>query len=219
MPEHPLSLYVPCVYCNITKQRMLETFRNMGLGEISRIDFVKREINNIDNSTTHPFNQAFIYFAYWHKNPIVDKLHKEILDPNMDAQLVYSEPYFWRLLPNKNPKYDKDNMGNGDLRSVIMGLHDRVDHQSSLLNIMSERILNLTINSKDNAMPESSSEESNSIFADAKSTNSYPPNLASQPTIPREYALCGCRNQYPKYMLGRSNDDETKSDDSFDIVH
>ena len=140
MPEHCLSLYIPCVYCNISKQFLLETFRNMGLGEVSRIDFVQRQINNIDNSVSHPFNQAFVYFAYWNRNPIVDKLHREILNPNLDAKLVYDEPYFWRLLPNCNPRYKENN----DLRTVIMELQDRAEHQSNLLTIMSQRIFDLS---------------------------------------------------------------------------
>ena len=198
MVKQPLSIYIPCVYCNITKQYILETFRNLGLGEVSRIDFVQREINNIDNSVSHPFNQAFVYFAYWNKNPVVDKLHEEIFDPDLDAKLVYEEPYYWRMLPNYNPRFEEEQSHN-DLRTVIMALQEKVEHQNNLLTIMGQRIFDLAYvvnaprnNCKETPSPERPRSQSFS--------NNKLPQLSVQTTV------------------FNNDNDEVTSDGSYDIL-
>ena len=235
--QMPLSIYIPCVYCNTSKQFILETFRNMGLGEVSRIDFIKREINSLDNSISHPFNQAFVYFAYWNKNPIVEKLHKDILDPNQDARLFYDEPYYWRLLPNNNPRYDSPQTNDHDLRTVIMELQDKLDHQSNLITLMSQRIFDLSIAHNINSHKqtyEDSESESVGVLDESIETSEYKydsPIIQStiQPGTEVNLTTCGRRSEYPSHTAVVQEDSsdnssvrgigETKSDGSFDILN
>lgn len=93
-----ISLYIPHVFDNITKNRIVETFEKLRIGSINRIDFISKR------SPTGNFNAVYIHFSQWYDNSASRNFQERVLNQNMEARIVYDEPWFWIVLENKNHK-------------------------------------------------------------------------------------------------------------------
>jgi hypothetical protein len=93
-----ISLYIPHVFANITKNRIVETFEKLRIGSINRIDFISKR------SPTGNFNAVYIHFSQWYDNSASRNFQERVLNQNMEARIVYDEPWFWIVLENKNHK-------------------------------------------------------------------------------------------------------------------
>ena len=93
-----ISLYIPHVFANITKNKIVETFEKLRIGSISRIDFINKKGKNEN------FNSVYIHFTQWYDNVASRNFQQRVLDPNMEARVVYDEPWFWIVLENKRHK-------------------------------------------------------------------------------------------------------------------
>ena len=87
------------MYSNITKCRVLETIEAIGLGEIDRIDMVKREGQN--GKPDH--QRVFIHFKKWYNNETADHARELLLDEK-NIKVVYDEPWFWKIWASKSKK-------------------------------------------------------------------------------------------------------------------
>lgn len=101
MPIALDSLYIPRVYANITTEFIAETFENLDLGTVDRVEAVPRDGDN----TSY---MAFVYFSSWNtENKAAINLANRIKCPKPgenQARIVYDDPWFWILLPNKSEK-------------------------------------------------------------------------------------------------------------------
>jgi len=96
------SIYIPRIYGNIEPGLIAYTFENMDLGVVRNIETCKRP------DSTY---MAFVYFSSWNtSNPAACNLAKRIRDPNVQARIVYDDPWYWILLPNKSEKSIKKNV-------------------------------------------------------------------------------------------------------------
>ena len=93
-----ISLYIPHVFANITKNKIVETFEKLRIGSINRIDFVNKKSKNGN------YNSVYIHFSQWYDNVASRNFQERVLDPNMEARIVYDEPWFWIVLENKGHK-------------------------------------------------------------------------------------------------------------------
>jgi hypothetical protein len=93
-----ISLYIPHVFANITKNKIVETFEKLRIGSINRIDFLNKK------SKKSNYNAAYIHFSEWYDNIASRNFQQRVLDPNMEARVVYDEPWFWIVLENKRHK-------------------------------------------------------------------------------------------------------------------
>ena len=93
-----ISLYIPHVFANITKSTIVQTFEKLRIGSINRIDFVNKKSKNSN------FNAVYIHFSQWYDNVASRNFQERVLDPNMEARIVYDEPWFWIVLENKGHK-------------------------------------------------------------------------------------------------------------------
>lgn len=93
-----ISLYIPHVFANITKSTIVQTFEKLRIGSINRIDFVNKKSKNSN------FNAVYIHFSQWYDNIASRNFQERVLDPNMEARIVYDEPWFWIVLENKGHK-------------------------------------------------------------------------------------------------------------------
>ena len=124
------SLYIPRVFLNITEEKIREVFERLELGEIERIDLVPRPYT----SGTISANMAFIYFKYWSQTVSAQNLASRIMDPRREARIVYDDPWYWILLPNRRPQLAKPTES------------DRIDALKSIIQNLSTRIENLEKN-------------------------------------------------------------------------
>ena len=102
MQTHQLSLYIPRVFANISKERIAHVFESLQIGSVAYVDFVPRE----DSNTGEPYNMAFIHFTKYYDNTASENFQAKVKDPNHEAKIVYDDPWYWICLPNLNPKPD-----------------------------------------------------------------------------------------------------------------
>ena len=119
------SLYIPRVFLNITEEKIREVFETLELGEIERIDLVPRPYT----SGTISANMAFIYFKYWSQTVSAQNLASRIMDPRREARIVYDDPWYWILLPNRRPQLAKPTESEriDALKSIIQNLSTRIE--------------------------------------------------------------------------------------------
>jgi hypothetical protein len=95
-----ISLYIPHVFANISKKMVAETFEDLRIGNVKRVDFVYKRGSNGE------FNAVYIHFNYWYDNIAARNFQDRVLDPNREARIVYDEPWYWIVLENKTKKVD-----------------------------------------------------------------------------------------------------------------
>ena len=95
-----ISLYIPHVFANISKKMVAETFENLRIGSVKRVDFVYKRGSNGN------FNAVYIHFNHWYDNVAAHNFQERVLNPSMEARIVYDEPWYWIVLENKTKKVD-----------------------------------------------------------------------------------------------------------------
>ena len=90
-----LSIYIPRVAKAITAEYMTEVMKTLRIGNVARVDLTA--------SPSSKQSSAYIHFAEWYITPEVAALQSKILNPKLMAKIVYSDPWFWIMLPNTNP--------------------------------------------------------------------------------------------------------------------
>jgi len=86
------SLCIPRTHANIRKERIFAVLRSLGLGFIGRIDIVEK----VDEKTGAPFIRVFIHFTKWFQNAQTRQF-LEHLETQKSANIVYDEPWFWKV--------------------------------------------------------------------------------------------------------------------------
>ena len=99
MFSQKLSIYIPHVFANITKERIVDIFSKQSIGEVERIDFVPKK-----GKDGREYHMAFIHMKCWYDNECVRNLQSRIFDKKAEARIVYDDPWFWNLYENVNPR-------------------------------------------------------------------------------------------------------------------
>ena len=92
-----ISLYIPHVFASISKKRIINTFEDLQIGNVKRIDFVYKKSHS-------EYNAVYIHFNYWYDNIAARNFQERVINPNVEARIVYDEPWFWIVLENKTKK-------------------------------------------------------------------------------------------------------------------
>ena len=112
-----VSLYIPHVFANISKEEVINIFESLRIGKVSNIDFV----NKISDQTH--YNAAYIHFEYWHDNVAARNFQERVLNPAKEARIVYDDPWYWIVLENKAKKHV-----SGDRKPrVVLDLQEKED--------------------------------------------------------------------------------------------
>jgi hypothetical protein len=95
-----ISLYIPHVFPNYTKEDVKNVFENQKIGKVSHVDFVSKM-----GQDGKPYNAAYIHFEFWCDTIANRNFQSRICDPTKEARVVYDEPWYWIVLENKARKY------------------------------------------------------------------------------------------------------------------
>ena len=95
-----MSLYIPHVFGNVTKEMMIKTIEFQGLGKVNKIDFVEKMGKN-----GKIYNTAFVHFEYWYDNISAVHFQDRVKDTNKEARIVYKDPWFWVCFENTGKKH------------------------------------------------------------------------------------------------------------------
>lgn len=100
-----LSLYIPRVVDTwASVEAISPIFEQLGIGTISRIDFVQKQSEN-----SVVYYQAFLYFTEWYDTPSAHHLQERIMqyaenpENTTAARIVYDDPWYWLLFVNAHP--------------------------------------------------------------------------------------------------------------------
>jgi hypothetical protein len=95
-----ISLYIPHIFSNFTKEMVSKVFHDLEIGQVKNIDFVSK-INNKGEI----YNAAYIHFDHWYDTISASHFQARVLDPTKEARLMYDDPWFWIALENKARKF------------------------------------------------------------------------------------------------------------------
>jgi hypothetical protein len=90
-----LSVFIPYVFPNVTKDRIAAAFESNSLGLVDRIDLVSKT-----DANGKFYNYAFVHFSHWFDNDHAARFLERLDDPTRQARLVYDDPWYWIVLPN-----------------------------------------------------------------------------------------------------------------------
>ena len=90
------SICIPRVFPNITQARVEAIFRNLGFGELEKVDMVKKS-----NSKGEKFQRVFIHFKKWNDDEQSTQARQMLLN-DQEVKVVYDDPWFWKLSASKS---------------------------------------------------------------------------------------------------------------------
>jgi hypothetical protein len=90
-----LSVFIPYVFPNVTKDRIAAAFESNSLGLVDRIDLVSKT-----DANGKFYNYAFVHFSHWFDNDHAARFLERLEDTTKQARLVYDDPWYWIVLPN-----------------------------------------------------------------------------------------------------------------------
>jgi hypothetical protein len=120
-----MSVYIPHVFGNVTKELMIKTIEFQSLGKVNKIDFVEKMGKN-----GKTYNTAFVHFEYWYDNISSVHFQERVKDTNKEARIVYKDPWFWVCFENTGKKHIP---GERKERINLNGLD--VNHDVNLTNV------------------------------------------------------------------------------------
>jgi hypothetical protein len=97
--DQTLSLYIPRIFKNYTKEDIAVVFEKLLLGKVSHVDFVEKL------GKGEIYNAAYVHFEYWYDTVTVRNFQARVVDPAQEARLVYEEPWYWIVLQNTAKKH------------------------------------------------------------------------------------------------------------------
>ena len=103
-PLSNLSVFIPYVFSNITKEFIAHSFETNNLGCVQQVDFVKK----IDRKGK-VYNRAYIHFNFWYDNTVAIHFKERVLSSEKGTRLVYDDPWFWVVLQNTGTKFVADS--------------------------------------------------------------------------------------------------------------
>jgi len=91
-----ISLFIPRVFTNITKERIFKKFEELLVGKVSRVDLVEKIAKSGDK-----YNSVYIHFDHWYQTSYAARLHASVRNPEEESRIIYDDPWFWIVLENK----------------------------------------------------------------------------------------------------------------------
>ena len=88
------SVFIPRVFINIGEKRISNVFHQQNIGEVSKVDLVRRT-----NDKGESFNMAFVHFECLYKTTYAEQFRKDVENPELKAKFEYEAPWFWLVLP------------------------------------------------------------------------------------------------------------------------
>jgi hypothetical protein len=131
------SVFIPRVFSNISEHRVRSVFRRLNIGEVTAVSLARRPDGNA--------NMAFVYFASMnYDNPVTNTLIDKICDSEQTAKIMYEEPYYWVVLPNKTGRgttYNKQFMIFNEFRDVMFAKFKMIQETLDVLEFSKEQLL------------------------------------------------------------------------------
>jgi hypothetical protein len=92
------SFYIPRVFKNISEERVIGVFENLGFGKVDHVDFVRRRGEKGDE-----YNSVYVHFATMTDSTMVRRFLDKLQNGGQQnpPRVVYDDPWYWIVLENK----------------------------------------------------------------------------------------------------------------------
>jgi hypothetical protein len=91
MPANVPSLCIPRVFPNIDERRIRAIFDSLNMGEIERVDIMKKKTDKNEN-----FNRVFIHWKCWNDSNNSNQARERLLN-GKEIKIIYDDPWFWKI--------------------------------------------------------------------------------------------------------------------------
>jgi hypothetical protein len=112
-----ISLYIPHIFGNFSKEDVTDIFETLKIGKVNKIDFIPKM-----GKDRKEYNAAYVHFEFWYNNRASVNFQNRVLNPEEEARLIYDEPWYWIVLENKGQKIQpgqrKTRINLGDLNAI-----------------------------------------------------------------------------------------------------
>jgi len=98
------SVFIPRVFPNISKSRIIALFEGLDIAVVDHIDFHPKQ-----NSKGEKYNSVYVHFKYWLPTD-ASRIWENNLRTNKEVKLVYDDPWYWTVLENISTKNDNNNI-------------------------------------------------------------------------------------------------------------
>ena len=93
-----LSMSIPRVHLNVTRDQILKVFYKLNFGKISRVDIVHKKTINGEE-----YKRVFLHYTEWNNHERALNAKDRLLS-GKDIKIVYDFPWFWKISLNKFSK-------------------------------------------------------------------------------------------------------------------
>ena len=107
------SFFIPRVFTNITREKILEVFTNLGFGEVSHIDMV------LNDGSNGPYYSAYVHYHKFEHTLSSDAFISLCKNRDCPPMIYYNGPYYWKVLMNTGiAKHDMPAIKLGDTLNI-----------------------------------------------------------------------------------------------------
>jgi len=118
--QSTMSIYIPHVFANITKEYMVNIFENWKIGKVHHVDFVDKM-----DKKGKMYYSAYVHFDSWFDSIVSQNFQERVKNPDKEARIVYSDPWFWVCLENTSSNLSVQKVdGSGGERKIRINLDD-----------------------------------------------------------------------------------------------
>jgi len=94
-----LSVFLPFVFCNISKKFIKRVFEAYEYGVVDRVDLITKR-----DQRGRKYHCAYVHFSYWFESDLVEHFQERIMGQKKEARVVYDDPWYWIVLENYGTK-------------------------------------------------------------------------------------------------------------------
>ena len=121
--DNNLSLFIPRVFSNITREKIAHTFYNAGYGDVKRIDLISKT-----DVQGKKYNSAYIHFDHWFTNSGAVQFQETVMNESSEARIVYDDPWYWVVLKNTaTPKKNNRSVKNSSSVQPVICFEDDLE--------------------------------------------------------------------------------------------
>ena len=119
-----MSLYIPRVSSEVTKEQVAYVFESNMFGQVSRVDFISKT----DYSDSY-YNAVYIHFKEWENSIMVHNFQEKLVSymngvVGTPARVVYNDPYYWNIFVNSSPLSKTRYVGGSGNKKICLDLSD-----------------------------------------------------------------------------------------------
>jgi hypothetical protein len=119
-----MSLYIPRVSSEVTKEQVAYVFESNMFGQVARVDFISKT----DYSDSY-YNAVYIHFKEWENSIMVHNFQEKLVSymngvVGTPARVVYNDPYYWNIFVNSSPLSKTRYVGGSGNKKICLDLSD-----------------------------------------------------------------------------------------------